>query len=164
MIVYHGSTDVITNPLVNVGRNNLDFGKGFYVTVLKKQAIAWATRPVNIGKNKYLNVYELDINEIEAKGYNILKFKEYGQEWLDFVVANRKGNSHWKEFDLIEGGIANDRVFNTIELYSTGLITATEALQRLRYYKPTNQICIINQEIIDRYLKFTHSISIKKDG
>lgn len=163
MIVYHGSTDVITNPLVNVGRNNLDFGKGFYVTVLKKQAIAWATRPVNIGKNKYLNVYELDINEIEAQGYNILKFKEYGQEWLDFVVANRKGNSHWKEFDQIEGGIANDRVFNTIELYSTGLITATEALQRLRYYKPTNQICIINQEIIDRYLKFTHSISIKKD-
>lgn len=52
MIVYHGSTDVITNPLVNVGRKNLDFGKGFYVTVLKKQALAWATRPVNMGKEK----------------------------------------------------------------------------------------------------------------
>ncbi len=161
MIVYHGSTDIITNPLVNVGRNNLDFGKGFYVTVLEKQAMAWATRPANMGKEKYLNVYELDVNKIEQKGYKLLRFKEYGQDWLDFVVANRKGSQRWKEFDLIEGGIANDRVFNTVELYSTGLITAKEALQRLRYYKPNNQICIINQEITDKYLRFVKSIAIK---
>ncbi len=163
MIVYHGSTDIITNPLVNVGRSNLDFGKGFYVTVLEKQAVAWATRPANMGKKKHLNVYELDVNGIEQEGYRSLRFKEYGQEWLDFVVANRKGSQHWKEFDLIEGGIANDRVFNTVELYSARLITAEEALQRLRYYKPNNQICIINQEIIDKHLRFVKSIAIKEN-
>lgn len=32
MKVYHGSTQTVEYPLVGVGRENLDFGKGFYVT------------------------------------------------------------------------------------------------------------------------------------
>lgn len=42
--VYHGSTHIIKQPLCHIGRDNLDFGKGFYVTNIKKQAISWATR------------------------------------------------------------------------------------------------------------------------
>ena len=30
MKVYHGSTQAVEYPLVGVGRENLDFGKGFY--------------------------------------------------------------------------------------------------------------------------------------
>ncbi len=55
---------------------------------------------------------------------------------------------------MINGGIANDRVFNTVELYAAGLINADEALQRLSYHKPNNQICILNQKIIDNHLTF----------
>ena len=33
MKVYHGSTQAVEYPLVGVGRENLDFGKGFYVTI-----------------------------------------------------------------------------------------------------------------------------------
>ena len=40
--VYHGAVQEITNPLVHVGRENLDFGKGFYVTDIKNQAKIWA--------------------------------------------------------------------------------------------------------------------------
>ena len=50
MKVYHGSTAVVENPLVGAGRNNLDFGCGFYVTDLEEQAISWASRPLNSGK------------------------------------------------------------------------------------------------------------------
>ncbi len=42
MIVFHGSNKEIATPLVHVGRNNLDFGKGFYVTTLQQQAKRWA--------------------------------------------------------------------------------------------------------------------------
>lgn len=161
MKVYHGSTEKITSPLVNVGRKNLDFGQGFYVTNLKQQAISWATRPANQGEKKYLNIYELDIENIDPSIYRILHFNKYGRKWLDFVVANRKGQGAWKDYDLVEGGIANDRVFNTVELYAANLITAEEALQRLSYHKPNNQICIINQEIIERYLHFIESIKIE---
>ena len=36
--VYHGAIQEIAAPLVHVGRDNLDFGKGFYVTDIKNQA------------------------------------------------------------------------------------------------------------------------------
>lgn len=38
-VVYHGSIVEIVSPMVDVGRENLDFGKGFYVTafVLKQK-------------------------------------------------------------------------------------------------------------------------------
>lgn len=59
--------------------------------------------------------------------------------------------------DIIIGGIADDRVYNTIELYEDNLINKEEALKRLRYYKPNNQIYIVNQEIIDKYLNYKES-------
>ena len=44
MIVYHGSTLCVENPLVGVCLDNLDFGKGFYLTDICEQAISWAKR------------------------------------------------------------------------------------------------------------------------
>ncbi|MGM9717332.1 MAG: DUF3990 domain-containing protein, partial [Prevotella sp.] len=57
----------------------------------------------------------------------------------------------------IEGGVANDRVIDTVEDYMIGRITAEQALGQLKYAKPNHQICILNQEIIDKYLKFIGS-------
>ena len=42
MKVYHGSTQAVEYPLVGVGRENLDFGKGFYVTDIYAQAERWS--------------------------------------------------------------------------------------------------------------------------
>ena len=36
--VYHGAVQEIVSPLVHVGRDHLDFGKGFYVTDIRSQA------------------------------------------------------------------------------------------------------------------------------
>ena len=33
MKVYHGSTQAVEYPLVGVGRENLDFGKGFSIKI-----------------------------------------------------------------------------------------------------------------------------------
>ncbi len=157
MKVYHGSTSIVTNPLAAIGRKHLDFGQGFYVTDLEEQAASWANRPANAGLPKVLNIYELDLDAIRASGFRYKHFSTYDAEWLDFVVANRKGEKLWKDYDIIEGGIANDRVFNTIELYLAGLIPTEEALQKLRYELPNNQICILRQSIIDKHLRFTGS-------
>jgi hypothetical protein len=35
--VFHGSIEIIEQPLVHIGRDNLDFGKGFYVTDVLSQ-------------------------------------------------------------------------------------------------------------------------------
>lgn len=39
MIVYHASPFIIEKPDVNHSRENLDFGKGFYLTTLHDQAV-----------------------------------------------------------------------------------------------------------------------------
>jgi hypothetical protein len=163
MTVYHGSTVIVSAPLVGVGRQNLDFGPGFYVTDLRQQAISWAIRPLNAGKTKILNIYEIDLDGIATGCYNYKKFVAYDTEWLDFVIANRRGEQAWKGYDIIEGGIANDRVFNTIELYDAGLITKEVALERLRYEQPNNQICILNQAIVDNHLHFMEAVTLEKE-
>ena len=56
MKVYHGSTVVVESPLVSIGRENLDFGKGFYTTDLKEQAEAWIKRFLALGKRAFISV------------------------------------------------------------------------------------------------------------
>ena len=63
---------------------------------------------------------------------------------------------------MIEGGIADERVIRTIDLYMRGDYTREEALARLIHQEPNNQICIINQEIIDRCLCFTEAFLLPK--
>ena len=163
MRVYHGSIVAVKEPLANVGRRNLDFGQGFYVTDMEEQAISWAARPFNAGKPQILNIYEFDKEWVSSSGFKVLHFEKYDGDWLDFVVANRRGMMLWKDYDMVEGGIANDDVFNTIELYLSELIPKEEALKRLQYEKPNNQICILNQSIIDRFLHFVDAIEIRKE-
>lgn len=154
MIVYHGGTDIIQQPLVGVGRNELDFGKGFYVTDILNQAKLWAERMADRrGQRDIINKYELDV-EYAAEHFRYKKFPHYDKEWLDFIISNRSGLSVWKQFDLIEGGMADDRVVDTVEGYIAGLISAEQALERLSQYTPNNQLCITNQELADKCLKF----------
>ncbi len=86
--------------------------------------------------------------------YRVKEFLSYDLEWLDFILKCREENNIYLQYDMVIGGIADDRVYNTIELYKDNLIEKDEALKRLQYYKPNQQICIINQDIIDRYLKY----------
>lgn len=132
----------------------LDFGQGFYVTDIKEQAERWAkaiagkrdTEPV-------LNIYHLDREQILSE-VRCKIFTSYNADWLDFIVANRRGENVAAEYDYIEGGIANDRVIDTVNLYIQGLIDSATALQQLAFYKPNNQICLLNQSLTDKYLHF----------
>lgn len=63
---------------------------------------------------------------------------------------------------MVEGGVANDNVIDTVEDYENGIITAEQALGQLRYKNVNHQICILNQEIIDKYLTFINSEIVSK--
>lgn len=151
--VFHGATRIVDSPLCHIGRDNLDFGKGFYITDIRKQAISWATRVVNIGLPQWLNVYELDENYIKQNA-RCKVFTAYDEEWLDFIIKSRDGKKPWRKYDYVEGGIADDRVITTIEDYLNGDISMEFALKRLSEHQPNNQICIISQEILDHSLRF----------
>ncbi|MBR3110517.1 MAG: DUF3990 domain-containing protein [Prevotella sp.] len=159
MIVFHGSTVVIKQPLVAAGRQRLDFGQGFYVTDIKQQAESWAERMQRIREEAgIVNVYELDMDKVR-ENYRYYKFEYYDNAWLQFIIANRMGKDVEK-YDVIEGGVANDRVIDTVEAYMANMMTLETALGELSKHKPNNQLCIAKQNVIDTSLVFVESYSI----
>lgn len=153
MILYHGSYCEVQKPDISYSRDSLDFGKGFYLTDIKEQALSWIDRFIRRGKMGCLNSYNIDLEEM-GNIYNIKKFESYDMDWLDFILQCRNNSDIYLSYDIVIGGIADDQVYNTIELYEFDLITKNEALKRLKFHKPNNQICIINQSILDNHLIF----------
>ena len=159
--VYHGASQEVSSPLVHVGRENLDFGKGFYVTDIRSQAKIWAevkSRYLMDAKG-YINEYLFDFDNA-IKYFRYRKFEKYDREWLHFIVDSRDGLKVWKGFDIIEGGVANDRVIDTVEAFKAGQISEEKALIELSKHQPNNQICILKQEVVDKYLIFRKSIIV----
>ncbi|MCD8181829.1 MAG: DUF3990 domain-containing protein [Bacteroides sp.] len=157
LTVYHGATCEIKQPLCSVGRPNLDFGQGFYVTDLREQAVSWAQRQgVSRGSTPLLNVYELDVDHIRT-AYRRLCFEAYDEAWLNFIANNRRGAEAWRGYDFIEGGVADDRVVDTVNLYLLGLMTADVALERLAQHVPNNQICLLNQGLVSECLHYVNT-------
>lgn len=160
MKVYHGSISIIDRPIASAGRDRLDFGKGFYVTDIQSQAEIWALRMSRIKDMPgIINVYELDIEEVKRLS-SYKHFEHYDNEWLQYIVANRTGNTAIEKYDVIEGGVANDRVIDTVEAYIANLMTLETALKELSRHQPNNQFCICSQAVIDKHLKFIESYKI----
>lgn len=152
VIVYHGGTDIVEVPICKFGRKNLDFGQGFYVTDIRKQALEWAVLTADRRKREpVLNRYILKRDDILAAGRCKL-FEAYDRDWLEFIVASRRGQAIADAYDYIEGGVANDRVVDTVNLYMLGLMDLDTALGRLSQHQPNNQMCLLSQEITDKYL------------
>ena len=140
MILYHGSKEIVEFPEIRTARYNKDFYFGFYCTQMPEQAVRWATR---YGTRGYLNKYEYT----ENSKLKYLVFEKMTEEWLDFILNCRSGKD-MTDYDFVLGGVANDKVFNTVELFFDGLIDKTEAINRLRYEKPNLQICFRTEKAL----------------
>lgn len=152
MILYHTSYTEIPQPDLLHSRPRLDFGVGFYLTPLRAQAERYGERFIRRGQKAIMNIYEFE----ECSECTLKVFSAYDGEWLDYITACRKGLPH-EQYDIIEGGIADDQVFDTIDLYFTGIFTREQALGELREKKPNHQICITSQAVLDKYLHFKSS-------
>lgn len=157
MILFHGSDREIAKPDIVHSRKEVDFGAGFYTTPIEEQARNWCKKFTGRGKQGIVSVYTVD--ETAYENCRTKRFTAYSEEWLDFVSQCRSGQDR-SDYDIVIGGVADDRVFDTIELYFEHLISRAEAIGRLAMEKPNLQICFRRQEILDRYLKFERSYHI----
>lgn len=159
MIVYHGTTEIIKTPNVKYSKTYLDFGKGFYMTTFGEQAKKWAIRKgMRQGKTAIVNVYEMEDN---WEKYRVLSFEKENEKWLEFVCACRKGEPLNQDYDIIIGNVADDDVFKTVDMYFRGLWDKEKVLEELRYYKMNNQICIVNQNVLEQILTFKNAYEVK---
>ena len=165
--LYHGTTMQIAAPLVKLGRKRVDFGQGFYLTKLKKQASLWAEAIAErrISGTPVLNEYRFDIDLAkELVGIRYKVFMAYDLDWLNYVIDCRRGGKLQRQYDVVEGGVANDKVIDTVEDYEKGVITAEQALGQVAYKEVNHQIAILSQSIVDRCLKFKGSVSLGTQG
>jgi len=161
--VFHGSYTKVDRPVLSFSRKTLDFGAGFYVTPVREQAVSWAKRWRLRNLPAFINRYAYHDELLPQLNVRVKDFPVYDREWLRFVADNRAGRQQ-ALYDIVQGGIANDRVFNTLELFFSGLISEEEALDRLKYEKPNHQICICRQDLIDRLLVFESSEEVSDAG
>lgn len=156
MILYHGSFVVVDKPDLAHSRPNVDFAKGFYVTPIYEQAEKWCGRFKRRGKEGIVSRYVFDENAYKV--LKVLTFDAYTEDWLDFILNCRR-EQDVTDYDLVIGGVANDRVFNTVELFFDGLIDKAEAIKRLQYEKPNLQMAFRTERALS-YLKFDGSVKL----
>jgi len=138
MILYHGGAEEITQPDLLHSRRAVDFGAGFYVTPIYDQARRWSEKRKRRMGTAVVSRYEFD--ESAAANLKVLRFESYSEAWLDFVVRCRalQDDSVW---DIVSGGVANDKVFDTLEAFFDGFATKAQTIDRLRMETPNMQLC-----------------------
>jgi len=156
MILYHGSYTAIREPDLAFSRLRTDFGRGFYLTPLKTQAVNWSRRFLRVHSKAVVSSYRFLSRPDDklAENFNVLAFDAYNLAWLNSITACRLGRPVDTEWDLVIGGVANDKVFDSLQLYFDNLIGPDDAIGRLQYSKPNIQYCFKTQSLIDEYLQF----------
>lgn len=144
MNVYHGSYTKISQIDLSKCEKHKDFGQGFYVTRFRKQAEEWADK---IGqKNNVQGVvteFEFFESAFSSWNYKTLRFKDYCDEWLDFIVLNRNPNNEnpAHDYDIVEGPVADDKIQRRLDKFLKGKISREDFLKELQYHEETHQIC-----------------------
>ena len=159
MKLYHGSTVAVRKPSLRPGRPNADFGKGFYTTSNPEQAERWAhiKQEREEAPRAVVSVYEFDETLLVNPDWNIRHFSGADEAWLYFVTDCRKSRGH--DFDLVLGPVANDKVFTTVNLFESGVLSAEAAILQLKAYKTYDQLSFHTAKAIGA-LRFVESYEV----
>lgn len=158
MKLYHGSTLEISHPDVRKSRRNLDFGQGFYLTSIKKQAERWALRKAALeGTGACVSIFDFDEH---AADLTSLEFSNNDDAWVEFVCHCRKGGQSYLQYDLVVGGVADDKVYEAVNMYFRGYWDMETTLSALRFYERSDQYCFVSQRAVDYALTFIESYEV----
>lgn len=135
MILFHGSNVLVDKIDLDKSKPNKDFGRGFYLSEDEIQATEMANfKSMQLGGEPVVSRFLFDETVLKSDSLRIRIFKDYSEEWADFVFANREG-AVTECFDIVYGPIANDKVGLQIRKLKDGTIDKAEFLNRLKYMK-----------------------------
>ena len=162
MILYHGSNVRISKVDLDFCRPNKDFGKGFYLTNIKEQAMKMSNRIVRLyGKSPQITAFELDDKIYDDKDVRTLTFDRPNKDWALFVLNNRNKAfadiqnilcNQDNKYDMVAGAIANDNLAYLFRTFSSGLIDIETLVRGLEYKELTNQYSFHTERALE-YLK-----------
>lgn len=159
MELYHGSNVQIEKPDIFFCKPFKDFGKGFYLSAEKEQALELAKQRVRETKEgePIINAFFFDESLMTSGELKVLTFDDYSEDWVKFVLANRDIHrpQPFHDYDIVYGPIADDSVTFQLRRYQRGVIrTIPELIAELRYHKGiTFQYFFGTKRAIDKLIR-----------
>lgn len=151
LVVYHGSCYDFDEVDLSKSHNRRDFGRGFYTTILRTQSEEWAYRLSLREKKTTYFVYEYLF--LESAALKVKRFDSLSRGWLEFIKENRSKGGLQHDYDVVIGPVADDKTMETVQLYIANILTADEAVERLKYSKVNNQVSFHTKKALN-YLRF----------
>lgn len=155
--LYHGSNIKIDIPDLAHSKPNKDFGRGFYLSADRQQALDMAVQKVNQTREGRAEVSEFLFDEtvMQSGLLRVLVFDDYSEEWARFVLANRTrgelASPHG--YDIVYGPIADDGVTYQLRRYEGGVISLARLIEELKYSKGITFQYFFGTELALRQLK-----------
>ena len=157
--IYHGSIDIIKQPIFGKGALTNDYGRGFYCTEDIELAKEWACGNDTDGyANKYnLNLDKLKILYLNSDEYSILnwlavltKFRTY---WQSGSIAEEAKNYLHDNFyvdvslyDVIIGYRADDSYFSFAQDFVSNAISLRKLSEAMRLGRLGEQIVLKSEK------------------
>ena len=88
----------------------------------------------------HVTVFDVPGNLFEHTELQIRTFDKADEQWLDFVLTNRKNVNYDHEFDIVRGPVADDRVYFCLNLLEDGLADRETVIARLKTYVLADQV------------------------
>lgn len=155
LTLYHGSEQIVEEPVFGKGRENNDFGLGFYCTESPELAKEWAVSSL---RNGFSNRYTLDTEFLKVLNLNSPDFTilnwiavlvEHRLFSIKTPVANRAKRYlidnfgvNVNAYDLITGYRADDSYFDYAESFLNNGISVEQLARAMRLGKLGEQIVI----------------------
>lgn len=135
MILYHGSNTVIEKIDLSKSKRYKDFGRAFYLSADKEQAIKMAAaKTVQFGGEPVVTAFEYD--EEGAQGLSFVSFPHYSREWAEFIYNNRDEQQDFQhDYDVVYGPIANDYIGLQIRDFRRHRLTFEQFLENILYHQ-----------------------------
>lgn len=153
--LYHGSEKVVETPTFGLGKENNDFGLGFYCTESEELAKEWAVSSLRNGfANRYtLDTEYLNVLNLNSPDYTILNWiavlvkhrlftikTPVAQRAKRYLIDNFGINVN--AYDLITGYRADDSYFDYAESFINNGISVEQLAKAMRLGKLGEQIVI----------------------
>lgn len=137
MILYHGSNCEFDAIDLHRSKPGKDFGRGFYLSADRGQAMEMAQTKVDQLESGTPTVMTYEVDEAEMNSLRVLRFGEYSEEWARFILLNRHNASDRPAhvYDIVIGPIANDRVGVQLWRFETQVIDLPTLVRNLQYMK-----------------------------
>ncbi len=159
MILYHGSANIIEQPIYHGGKENNDYGFGFYCTENADLAKEWAC--TNNETNGYANKYELDVSgltvlDLTDDAYSVLnwmavllKFRKFD---IDSEIAKEAKQylvRHFyidvSKYDVVIGYRADDSYFKFARDFISNTISVQKLAEAMALGKLGKQVVLISE-------------------